>query len=215
VRSVRILGVVVAVGVVILLGGAGAQPLSAPFFFQEPGQPPLLVLRCVALVVALVALRRRLPLALGVVALFYISLVVRGFAWPLFAVLLACAAQRRVPRASHRVLALGLVAAVALAALPLAKAPPSEPPASRNPAAMVAYWRGRHNLWHARWWALQWTPRERDDPGEAFFALATIDWELGRHTQARKVIDKIVERSTSDSIRARAMAQRSAWSAEP
>jgi len=75
---------------------------------------------------------------------------------------------------------------------------------------MVAYWQGRKNPYQARWWALGWTREEAAAPGDAYLTLATLDWDLGRDTQARKVLAKVIERGPLPA-RERAASLQTAW----
>lgn len=206
-----------ALGAVIVLIVArptgGAQLLSA-FVFHDEGQPPLLFLRWSALFFALYVLRRERASAAVVIALFSLSLIVRGALYPFLLVAAGLVARRREDdRLPYLVLYGTLAAALLLAVTPHLKRP-AQMPDERDPARMVAYWQARHNSYQARWWALAWTRREANDHGDGYLALAAIDWELGREVQARKVLAKVIDGPSSDAARARATAQRALWDAQ-
>ena len=220
VRSRRLLALVGIALILILapeLGLAWSAPFSS-FSFQSRGAPPLLVLRFGVLVLTLCTLRDaplRAALAIGLVVL---SLSLCGALYP-FLIGCACTlAIRRTPpepdRTAYLVLFGSLLTALVLSALPQPKrqAPPTDP---TDAPGMVAYWRARGNLYQARWWALAWTRHEANAPGDAYLTLATLDRQLGRDAQARKVLAKVLDHPASDAVRTRAESLRSAWDQEP
>jgi hypothetical protein len=216
---VRLRLIVAAVGVVLVLciarlSGTDATPLLAPFTFHDPGQPPLLIVRCGVLFLALSVLRDAPLRAVVVVMLFLLSLAVRGALYPF---LLACAclvAPRKEADWTAQTVLYGSLAAAAALGLAVWVKRPEVPPDPRDPRGMVAYWQSRRNPYQARWWALAWTQQERTDPGDAYLALASIDWELGRDAQARKVLAKVFDRASTDIVRERAESVRAVWDRE-
>lgn len=208
---------VAALGVVIVLfltRPMAAADLLSPFVFHGEGEPPLLLLRCGALFFSLYALRRAWPQALIVIALFSLSMIMRGALYPFVLVTADVVARsRESERAPDAVLYGALAGALALCGLARLKHP-EKLPDERDPAQMVAHWQARRNLYEARWWALAWTRREATDHGEGYLALAGIDWELGRDVQARKVLAKVIDGPSSEASRERARALRAQWNAQ-
>jgi hypothetical protein len=185
--------------------------LLSPFAFQSPGQPPLLILRCGVLFFSLSVLRQRRLEAAIVALLFLLSLAVSGALYP-FVLVAACLAgvRRGADGTAYAVLAGSLVTAIALLAASHLKTEDGRP-SPGDPAAMVAYWQARRNPYEARWWAVAWTQQEMNEPGAAYLALASIDHDLGRDVQARKVLAKVLARPADDATRARAESMHAAW----
>ena len=204
----------VVVGVLVL-----AQPprsladLLSPVSFQDAGQAPTVLIRLGVLFFCLDALRRRWPAAVVVIALFVLSLAVRGALYPFVLVAGAVTARADVTGRTANAVLLGstsvAIAALLVPRLVTVQAPPDE----RDPAAMVAYWRARQNPYQARWWAIVWAKQEADRPGNGLLALATLNWELERKPQARRMLTKLLDQPVSDDVRARAEAERAKWDA--
>jgi hypothetical protein len=187
---------------------------TGPFVFQDPGQASLLLVRCGVLFFALCVLRDTPARATMVVVLFLTSLALRDFLVPFLVIVIGLVARAgAVDRAAAIVLHASLVGALVVATAALLHRPPPVPD-PHDPQAMEAYWRARKNPYQARSWALAWSLQEGSAPGDGYLELATIDWELGRDVQARKVLDKILSRSSSARAISRASALRDTWERE-
>jgi hypothetical protein len=208
-------GALVGLGDAARLGFAG--PARA-FFAQEAGQAPLLVLR-VGLLLALVlaseaqAKTRRLGWLAGTGALLLLSLSFRGFLLPYcaFSLLGLGVSARTAPVTPPAPDVRATLAALALAALslvgPAAPRPSATEPSA--PAAAIAWWMQRANPYQAHYRALRWA-REEQVPGQGFLALARLDVTLGRDDAAKKVLEKVVARATSEDARREAQRLREA-----
>jgi len=203
-------------GVLIVARPPTSEPewLLAPFTFQEPGQPPLLLLRCGILFFSLYALRNHTTRAFLVVFAFLLSLGVRGALYPYVFLAAGLSLQRLVTsRGVNTVFYGSVVGAALLLVLPHLRAPPAEPD-PRDPAKMVAHWQARKNPYQARWWAVQWAKQEALKPGEGLLTLARLDWQLGRQASARKMLTKLVDHAGSDAAREEALTQLATWDRE-
>jgi hypothetical protein len=164
------------------------EPLAA----QHTAGAVLILAALGALVLAWLSLRTA-PKAFAVVAaMLVLALAARAFLVPYFAVVIAAA---WTARARLRDDAVVVVASTTLAvgAQLVAQATPPPADAPDDPRASVAYWRARDNLWRARGAALAWARAEKDAPGEAYSVLAQLDWELGEHDKARRVLTHLIE----------------------
>lgn len=188
-------------------------PLVA-FVAQDPGQTALLVARGLVLFAALVAARRRGTAGARALAiagtLFMLSLAAQG----LFVVdLVATAAialvlARGTTRRAGALVAVLVALALILPVLPV-RAPPSTHVPSTAPEATL-YWRSRGNLYRAHAAAFGWAIGEAT-PAEGYLTLARIDWELGDHDRARRVLSKVLAKATSDDVLAKARELDSRW----
>jgi hypothetical protein len=220
VSSRRVLALV-GIALVLLtapeLGLALGAPLSS-FSFQTRGGPPLLVLRLGVLVFTLSALRDAFWSAGVVIALFVLSLAASCALYPFLIVSVALVALGRASREPGRteyvVLYGSLLTALALAALPHLRREPIRPDPD-DPPRMVTYWQGRQNLYQARWWAVAWSRAETSAPGDAYLTLASIDRQLGRIVQAKKVLAKVIEHPANEDVRRRAELLQATWEKEP
>ncbi len=197
-----------------------------------------------ALVLAVDAWRGqpRLWFALSSIALFVlslnhswaiailVSLVVASNAWSLRLELGVSSARTRATRnGSSSVRALVSQMLAPLASLVLLFGGWNEDRSQRNVAvvsspvqgaskeslrARVEEERARKNLYRARAAALQWTMSE-EVPSEGYVALATIDWELGLHEKARKVLTKVATQAASTAEREEAAQVLARWGHEP
>lgn len=208
---------------VAALGGLGAGAVGgdalglhdpwAPFASQEPLQTPLLLVRLALLFLALLVIRRSSIVAvLGV--LFLASLAVRAVVVPDILLTVVAIRLRQNDKANAIVLPRAVFPIVlAAGALPLLLAlrhrPIAEPPPT-DPPVLVEYWRGRRNLYHARAAALAWA-RTEASPSDGYLALARVDWELGEHEKARKVLEKVKTRSASGAARQKAAELERGW----
>jgi hypothetical protein len=187
---------------------------AGAFVFQDAGQAPLLIVRCAVLFFALTVLERRAAATIAVVVLFLASLAVSGLFLLFVVIALGLVARvRAVDPAAALVLHGGVATALAIGTAALVHHP-SPVPDARDPRAMEAYWRARKNPYQARAWALAWSRSERAAPGDAYLELATLDWELGRDVQARKVLEKVLDPRTPSLVKPRAAALRDAWEHE-
>lgn len=194
------------------------NPLVA-FVAQDPGQTRLLVARGLVLFAVLLAARGHGRRAQGAAALatagslFVLSLAARGLfvvdlvATAVIAIGLARGGTRRVA---------GLVAvlvafAVILPALPVRTPAPVHAHVPTTAPEAVAYWRSRGNLYRAHAAAFAWAIGEAT-PAEGYLTLARIDWELGDHDRARRVLSKVLAKATSDVVLAGARELDSRWS---
>jgi hypothetical protein len=216
---VRLRHLAPALGVLLVLVIAGlcapaTSGLLTRFAFQDPGQPPLLVVRCGVLFFALSVLRDA-PLRAAIVSLLFVfSLAVCGALYP-FLLTCACLVALRsdADRTAQTVLYGSLAVAAALSLALYLKLPVLFPD-PRDPRGMVAYWRLRRNPYQARSWALVWSQQEKNEPGNAYLTLAAIDWEIGRDAQARKVLAKVALGARSDTVRGLAESLRTRWDEE-
>jgi hypothetical protein len=185
-----------------------ADPL-APFSAQEPGGRAMLALRLVAFALALLCAPRARATAVSasIGALLVASLAARGLLVPLVlasAWVVATSGARRARAcglgALSVVLALGIAASFRRAA----------PPPVLSAREQVDDWRSRENSFRARAAALEWAKRE-SPPGDAYLALASIDWELGHRERARKVLSKVIAHPASDDVKRRADDLDRAW----
>lgn len=202
---------------VVALASAAVRhdALFARFDPQGAGQRPLLALRGLLLASVFVASRnhRRAPwLLVLTMALVVLSLVVPGGVALLTIVgvgILAWlpAVRLELSRPDVRELAfagcaLALAVTVAVAARPPAY--PRLPSPDESPRERTRAWLAADNRHRARVAALAWAKSEDRDPGEGYFALASIDRELGYEERARKVLEKVRTRSSSEDARRRA-----------
>jgi hypothetical protein len=190
-----------------------------PLVAQDPGQMPLLVARVAALGLVVARVRplgaARVGALVAVGGLFLASLVAREL-W-IAEVVVALGVSERLatepwPRAARIAAPLVLVALAAAGLAPRAPSAPASAPG--DPREAVAYWRGQNNLFHARAEALRWANAE-PSPGEGYLALAEVDWALGDAMRARKVLAKVVERGSSEAVRARAQEIERQWGPAP
>jgi hypothetical protein len=202
--------VLLAIVIVALLALAATQSaLFVPFDPQSAGQRPLMVLRGLLLAALFVASRERpnagWTMAIAM-ALFVLSLVVPG-AILLFVLISAGllvalpAVPLLLPRPGARDLLIAAAAGALAVTAALAIRPPTLPPLpalSATPAESTKRWLSADNPYRARTAALAWVKSEGNDPGEAYFALARIDQQLGFDVRARKVLEKVRDRSSSE-----------------
>jgi hypothetical protein len=162
------------------------------------------------LLLAWLALRSA-PAAFAITGAFFVlSLAVRALLVPYFCMagLATVAARHRLRRESVALVLAG--AGLALASR-WAVPHPESAPAAADPQALVQYWLARDNGWRARGVALDWVRAEKDAPSEGYLALAQVDWDLGEHDKARRVLAHLVASSTDESLRARASRMQAAW----
>jgi hypothetical protein len=216
-RSLSLLAVLTASAVLLVAPSTWDDPsqLLTRFAFHEPGQPPLILLRCAALYLSLFAARGSSWRTILLALLFVGSLIVRGLLLPLVGV--ATWFVWEAPPAEARVVAVAdvlLAGALALALQPYLR-PDAVTPAVQEPSRMVAQFRARQNPYEARWWALAWSRAETNGAGEGHLALADLDWQLERKAQARKVLEKVLRNPASEAARAQAEARLAEWGTEP
>lgn len=194
--------------------------LLSPFDLRSPGHAVLLALRGLLLASVVIAARghrRATWIALAMGALFFATLVLPGATLALCAVSLLLLWQLPAPRIqSPRITLAGLLSGVSALALcliglhalrPPAWTHPEFPSAQASAAKSARAWLAADNLHRARWAALAWARQEGADPGEAYLFLAEVDLQLGHRDKARRVLEKVRDRSSSEELRLRAAQQ--------
>lgn len=212
----------VALAVVALVVMAAAHgALFAAFDPHRDGQQPLMALRGVLLVAIFIASRgqpKAAPILFTTMALFVASLAVRGgvVAFTVaggvaLAILPAVPLERAGPKTATalkpKTVIFGALALALGAVMAFLVRPPVLPPLpspQTPPRQSTRLWLEADNPWRARASALTWAKLEGADPGEAYLELARIDRLLGYEAKARKVLEKVRDKSTSDVHRRRA-----------
>jgi len=180
---------------------AGAQGAGTPLVLAGLG----------ALVLAWLSLRTA-PRAFAIVAgLFLLSLAARALLVVYFGAVIAAAFAARARLRRDATVVVLACTGVAIAVAIVHGAAPAAPAPPQDPRAEVEFWRSRDNAWRARGAALAWARAENAAPGEGYVTLAQLDWELGEHEKARRVLGHVIERTHDDELLQRAARLRDAW----
>ncbi len=191
--------------------------LVSAFDLRSSGHAVLLVLRgllIASVVIAAQQHRRATWIALAMGLLFFATLVLPGAMFALVAASLLILRHLPAPRlVSHRITLPGLLCGITALALCLIGLHALRPPAWTHPdfpsedasaEQSARTWLAADNLHRARWSALAWAQLEGADPGEAYLFLADVNLRLGHRDKARRVLEKVRDRSSSEGLRQRA-----------
>ncbi len=210
--------VLLAAAILALVSVAAFQhALFSRFAPHAPGQGTLMLLRGLVVASVFVAARghaRAPSIAAGAIGLMVLSFVVPGGVVLLtmagiVALAVLPAVRLDLARPSVRelaftacALALAVTMAVAISPRPYPELPVHGEGARESTQAWLAA--GNPRRAHAS--ALAWAKSEGADPGEGYLALAAIDRDLGYEGKARKVLEKVRTKSSSNELRRRAAA---------